>query len=50
MDEQTSLQIILKKLSESLQYIAEEQLTGHKNYITDSFKEWSEKLYEMMEW
>lgn len=50
IDDQSLLQTILKRLSESLQYIAEGQLMGHKNYIADSFKEWSEKLYEIMEW
>ena len=41
---------ILKRLSQSLQYIAEGNMMGHKNYIHDAFKDWSTNLYELMEW
>jgi hypothetical protein len=42
--------IILKKLSESLNYIYNNDLVGHKNYISDALKSWAFSLYEQMEW
>lgn len=41
---------ILKRLSTSLEYIMNNDVTGHKNYINDSLREWSSSLYEIMEW
>lgn len=41
---------ILRKLSNSLNYMIQKDIIGHKNYITDSLREWSSLLYENMEW
>lgn len=41
---------IMERLSTSLEYIINCQITGHKNYISDAFIDWSTKLYEHMEW
>lgn len=41
---------ILKNLSTSLGYIIDGDITGHKNFIASSFREWAEKLYEKMYW
>lgn len=49
-DNQTDMQAVLKRLSESLQHIADENISGKKNYITDAFNNWSVYLYELMEW
>lgn len=40
----------LKNLSESLQFIANGEIMGHKNFIGDSLYNWSTLLYENMEW
>lgn len=47
---QDILMDILKRLSLSLDYIANNDITGHKNYIGDALKDWSSKLYENMQW
>lgn len=47
---QQLLQGILKNLSTSLQYMIDNQVDGHKNFIADSLREWSSKLYEKMQW
>ena len=49
-DPQEELISILNRLSNSLGYIYAKDLTGHKNYISDALKDWSSKLYEIMEW
>jgi hypothetical protein len=49
-DEQADLIAILKRLSQSLQYIADNNTIGNKNYINDSLRDWSSRLYELMEW
>lgn len=41
---------ILKRLSESLKYIIEKNITSRKNYIGSALSDWSKYLYEMMEW
>ena len=41
---------ILKRLSESLDYMMTNNIHGHKNYIYDALHEWSSKLYENMIW
>lgn len=41
---------ILKKLSEALQYIINNELTGHLNFIHDALYNWAEKLYDKMSW
>lgn len=47
---QSQAMSILKRLSMSLDYIHSEQISGHKNYINDAFKDWSSILYESMQW
>lgn len=47
---QTPNQDILKRLSNALQWIADGQTAGHKNYIADALLDWSSKLYEHMQW
>ena len=47
---QTQYEYILKKLSESLSYIINNDIPGHKNYISTALSEWSSLLYENMEW
>lgn len=49
-DEQADMIAILKRLSQSLQYIADNNTIGNKNYINDSLRDWSSRLYELMEW
>jgi hypothetical protein len=41
---------ILKRLSNSLEYIYNGEVNGHKNYIKDSLYDWASELYEQMEW
>lgn len=41
---------ILKRLSTSLGYIRDKQISGHKNYIMDALYDWSSILYEKMCW
>lgn len=41
---------ILRRLSQSLQYIINNEYITHKNYISDSLFDWSSKLYEYMQW
>lgn len=41
---------ILKRLSISLEYIENNDIQGHKNYINDSLRDWSTILYENMQW
>ena len=41
---------ILKRLSQSLQYIIDGNILGRKNYILKAFTDWSTNLYEKMEW
>lgn len=41
---------ILKNLSESLQYIIDDEYKGHKNFIYDSLHNFAEKLYDKMYW
>lgn len=45
-----SNQNILKKLSESLNYMIEGQEKSHYNYIKDSLYNWASLLYEYMQW
>lgn len=47
---QLSNQDILKRLSQSLQYIIDSEISGHKNYISSALKDWSTKLYDSMQW
>ena len=41
---------VLNNLSTSLGYIYEDDITGHKNFIRDSFNSWATYLYEGMQW
>ena len=50
MDNQATMQAILKRLSQSLQFISDGNVSGKKNFITDAFKDWAIYLYELMEW
>lgn len=50
VDNQELMINILKRLSQSLEYIAQGNTMGHKNYIHDAFKDWATNLYELMEW
>ncbi len=48
--EQQKNQAILKDLSKSLQYIIDNEVSGHKNFIANSLTQWSSLLYENMYW
>ncbi len=48
--EQRKNQAILNDLSKSLQYIIDKQISGHRNFIMNSFVQWSSLLYEKMFW
>lgn len=41
---------ILRRLSESLNYMINSETNAHKNYIKDSLYSWSSLLYEYMQW
>lgn len=41
---------ILKRLSEALKFLSEEQVQGRKNYISDALYDWASVLYERMYW
>lgn len=41
---------ILKRLAQSLEYIKNQTVNGHKNYIADALRDWSMYLYESMKW
>lgn len=41
---------VLNRLSQALQYIKDEDVRGHKNYIKDALYDWSSRLYEKMMW
>lgn len=41
---------ILRSLSIALNYIIDDDIDGHKNYIYNSLNKWSTELYELMEW
>lgn len=47
---QDRLMSILKNLSTAFGYMANDELTGHKNFIGDTLNQWSAKLYEIMRW
>lgn len=50
ISEQDLLINILKNLSKALEYIINDQVDGHKNFISNSFTNWAVKLYERMRW
>lgn len=41
---------LLRNLSTSLQYIHDEDIVGHRNFIQDSLYNWAEYLYDYMSW
>ena len=41
---------ILNNLSKSLEFISNEDVVGHKNFINESLLSWSSMLYEKMRW
>ena len=41
---------ILVRLSQSMGYIGNNDIKGHKNYISDALRDWSTHLYEHMYW
>lgn len=45
-----STTIILKNLSDSLQYIIDNDINGHMNFIHDSLYEWANQMYDKMSW
>ena len=44
------LKRILENLSTALQYIIDDNIIGHKNFIYDSLYDWSKNAYERMSW
>lgn len=42
--------LILKKLSQSIEFICTDEIQEHKNYASEAFKEWADQLYENMYW
>lgn len=47
---QERLMSILKDLSRSLQYMIDEDLKDHKNFVGDTLNKWASYLYEKMRW
>lgn len=41
---------MLQRLSQSLQYIIDDEVKGHINFIHDSLYDWAEHLYDKMSW
>lgn len=50
VDTQTEMIKLLQQLSKSLQYLIDDKIIGHKNYISDALTNWAKYLYENMEW
>jgi hypothetical protein len=40
----------LENLSTAIQYIIDDNINGHKNFIYDAFNNWSSNMYEKMIW
>ena len=47
---QERLMSILKNLSTAFDYMANNKVTGNKNFIGDTLNQWASKLYEIMQW
>ena len=45
-----SFKIILNNLSTAIQYIIDDDIVGHKNFIYDAFNSWCTNAYEKMNW
>jgi hypothetical protein len=41
---------ILKNLSDALEYIIDDKITNHSNFIHDALYNWAEHLYDKMSW
>ena len=41
---------VLKQLSEALQYIIDDNIKGHINFIHDALYNWADQLYDHMSW
>lgn len=41
---------ILQKLSLALEYIINDEVTGHMNFIHDALYDWADQLYDFMSW
>jgi len=50
VNEQTTMTNILKRLSQALEYIITDQVSGNRNYISSALLDWSAYLYEKMRW
>lgn len=46
----TSGKLIINNLIKALEYIQNEEVVAHKNFIKNSLYAWASKLYEHMEW
>jgi hypothetical protein len=42
--------VLLNNLSEALQYIIDDEVNGHLNFIHDALYNWAEQLYDYMSW
>jgi hypothetical protein len=42
--------ILLRNLSDALQYIIDDETAGHYNFIHDALYNWAEQLYDKMSW
>jgi hypothetical protein len=49
IEQQTNIKILFN-LSQSLQYIINDEINEHKNFIKDSLLKWASTLYEKMYW
>jgi hypothetical protein len=45
-----AMNIILNNLSEALEYIIEDDVKNHTNFIHDALYNWAEQLYDYMSW
>jgi hypothetical protein len=43
-------ELLLKNLSDALQYIINDDIKGHLNFIHDALYNWAEQLYDKMSW
>jgi len=50
VNEQVTMTNILKRLSQALGYIIEDNVSGNRNFISSAFLDWSTYLYEKMRW
>jgi hypothetical protein len=43
-------ELILRNLSEALEYIINDEIKGHSNFIYDALYNWADQLYDHMSW